>query len=104
MKSWAERQISIAVQPAANAPKTAEQSETHLSETLDAFAHAADFVRTLDVSKERLAAAIDGVLPPEKEKHGSLEESLDALRNWNCSITEDNFCQELQKIRETTPA
>ena len=29
MKSWAERQISIAVQPAANAPKTAEQSETH---------------------------------------------------------------------------
>ena len=76
--------------------------DPHLSETLDTFAHAADFVRTLDVSKERLAAAIDGVMPPEEEKHGSLEESLDALRNWNCGITEDDFCQELQKIRETT--
>ena len=75
--------------------------DPHLAETLDTFAHAADFVRTLDVSKERLAAAIDGALPP-LARHGSLEESVDALTNWNVGRTEADVFQDRQDIRKTT--
>ena len=75
--------------------------DPHLAETLDTFAHAADFVRTLDVSKERLAAAIDGALPPT-ERHGSLEESLRALGNRNIGMTEADVFQENKDIRAIT--
>jgi len=75
--------------------------DPHLAETLDTFAQAADFVRTLDVSKEHLAAAIAGVLPPE-EAPGGLESSLDALADWNQSRTKETYRNMVREARDTT--
>lgn len=75
--------------------------DPHLAETLDTFAHAAEFVRTLDVSKEHLAAAIAGVIPPE-EKRSGLDASLDALDTWNRSRTKETYRRMLQEAKDTT--
>ena len=75
--------------------------DPHLAETLDTFAQAADFVRTLDVSKEHLAAAIAGVLPPE-EAPGGLAASLDALADWNQSRTKETYRNMVREARDTT--
>ena len=75
--------------------------DPHLAETLETFEQAAEFVRTLDVHPEHLAAAIAGVLPPE-EPHSSLEASLAALNDWNRSRTKETYRKIFQEARDTT--
>lgn len=75
--------------------------DPHLAETLDTFGQAAEFVRTLDVSKDRLAAAIAGVLPPAKSRSG-LDACLDALDTWYCGRKKETYRKMLQEAKDTT--
>ena len=75
--------------------------DPHLAETLDTFAHADAFIRTLDISDERLAGIIDGLLP--REWTGTpLGKSQDAFLDWKEGITPAVRKRWTNELRQTT--